>query len=432
MVRIQRPKPQLGSVRNLLVVAAAVALILVGITNNNHNNTNEPPSTSAATSLLSLAAAPSSSATTARQQQPPPNSKPPSSSSDRQDAVCRGINRKDVDSAPILQSLCDHDLWQSADDRLHRREHVHFVQIGAHTGFEKNDPMAQSLSRYFQLVQQQQPHDDDHDDHPMRDYLHWHFVEPSPPNFQVLQQHLQRQTNRTLLGPNLYAHNLAIVPSSSSSEEETNRRHNRTVTFYTLRASIDPVTGRDRATGQQLPFWVTQVSSLDQDHILTKHRRQFARMGVPDPSVLIREIAVPAATVTELMQILVDTTVNSHHQRSPAKQSPQQSRQQPAPPPKKHHIHFVLIDTEGYDCKIIAGMPLPNQTVTPAAAQPQQSVSSSSSSSSSSLWPPSYLLYETMHCDEASQRLALGALQKTGYHNITRAPKDNVAILARR
>lgn len=73
--------------------------------------------------------------------------------------------------------LCEGDFIKSIDSVLIRNSAsiVHMVQIGAHIGFEENDPVAKGISSYLGLLGGSES-----------TRVHWTFVEPSPPSFDRL------------------------------------------------------------------------------------------------------------------------------------------------------------------------------------------------------------------------------------------------------
>jgi hypothetical protein len=138
--------------------------------------------------------------------------------------------------------LCNASFIQAADDMLlleEVRQHVHVVQIGAHTGFEKNDPFTQGMAHYINMLSQEE-----------RGRFHWTFVEPSPANYKSLEHNIATFSHLC----NMTTVNAAVV--SDTMQEDSIKA----LTFHSVRDTIDPVTGYDSLSGKTFPFWITQVS----------------------------------------------------------------------------------------------------------------------------------------------------------------------------
>lgn len=204
-------------------------------------------------------------------------------------------------------TLCEGDFVKSVDKVLlgnSETTSIHMVQIGAHTGFEGNDPFAKGISFYLKLLTPSESA-----------RVHWTFVEPSPPNFDRLLKNIDSRQHLCKMN----AVNAAIVPDSMSNTSS--------VTFYSVDGSIDPETGYDSRSGKKLPSWVTQVSGLSMDP-LKYAEREWKKQGLNMSDYVVSK-NVAAKRYSELLREITGS--------------------QDAP-------MFVLIDTEGFDCDIISGI----------------------------------------------------------------------------
>lgn len=119
-----------------------------------------------------------------------------------------------------------------------------FVQIGAHTADEKNDPFRTALERAgWSAV----------------------FVEPAPAAFRALDA---RARNHTRGRGRWRAVRAAVDARCPPPAAAADGGEASTVTFYAISEDIDLRTGLDRRSGAQLEFWVTQISSLDRARIV--------------------------------------------------------------------------------------------------------------------------------------------------------------------
>jgi len=200
------------------------------------------------------------------------------------------------------KGLCMGNFIQNAEALINDGQDVHIVQIGAHVGFEYNDPLAKELSAYLL-----------HFDKDTRQKFHWIFVEPSPPNYKGLMENMHEYSDIC----DMKGVNAAIIPDS---ENDTT-----TMTFYSLNETIDPETGYDSVSGKKLPRYITQLSSFSM-RSLNSNRRQFRNRGLNMDDYIV-EINVTTTSYTDLMKEI--------------------SNQAPL---------LVLIDTEAFDCKIINGI----------------------------------------------------------------------------
>lgn len=197
-----------------------------------------------------------------------------------------------------------------ADDgirRLRKNEGFYVFQIGAHTGFEKNDPLAIGM----QYILNQTETDD------QRQNVHWTFVEPSPPNFKRLEQNLAKHSLCDMKGINA-----AVV---SDTMEDSKKQE---LVFYSFKDTIDPETGYDSISNKTLPVFITQVSSFSMKPLLF-NAGVFRRKGLNMQDYIVK-IKVDAKGFSELIK----DVMGEDHGRP----------------------LIVLIDTEGFDCDIVNGI----------------------------------------------------------------------------
>ena len=229
---------------------------------------------------------------------------------------------------PEWVKLCEGNFISSADELLSQRcqvkggggstrahasqlkpRSVHMVQIGAHVGFEKNDPFAKGISAYLKLLTPEEKHQ-----------FQWTFVEPSPPNFERLQTNIAKHSNMcTMKGVNVG------VVSDALDVDTTNGG----MPFYSISESIDPETGYDSRSGKTFPRFITQVSSFSMKPI-ESNKFVWDRLGLQMEDYVVEE-HVTTKRYSDLMRDILEGT----HVEAP---------------------FFVLIDTEGFDCDIILGM----------------------------------------------------------------------------
>ncbi|KAL7535189.1 hypothetical protein ACHAWF_005081, partial [Thalassiosira exigua] len=207
--------------------------------------------------------------------------------------------------------FCSWGLVNALDTALREQDKVHIVQIGAHVGFEKNDPIDKGLSGYLNMLTAAQ-----------RQNFAWTFVEPSPPNFKRLTQNLESHSDLC----DMNAVNAGVVPDSMNNTDS--------MKFYSLSESIDPETGYDSKSGKTLPVFITQVSSFTLGPIMF-NEGQFKRRGLNVWDYIV-ETNVTTKRYSELMQDIMMHNFSS-------------SATVPAPV-------LVLIDTEGFDCNIVLGI----------------------------------------------------------------------------
>ncbi|KAL3910333.1 MAG: hypothetical protein SGARI_002173 [Bacillariaceae sp.] len=226
---------------------------------------------------------------------------------------------------------------------------IHIVQIGAHTGFEHNDPFAQGLVSYLDLLPIEK-----------NQSVVWTFVEPSPPNFERLQANVQNHSDIC----QMRAVNAAVVADDLQESDI------EALTFYSISDSIDPETGHDSKSNHTFPFWVSQISSFSKSPILW-NKRIWKRKDL-DVNDYIVETDVTALRYSDLMKHHVDSM---------------------------HAPAFVLLDTEGFDCKIILGI------------------------SSKSQYLPTYMVFEHKQCGQ-DRDPAMNHLRSIGY-SVTQLDGEN-------
>ena len=153
------------------------------------------------------------------------------------------------------------------------------------------------------------------------------LVEPVP------HLHARLAASLAASGRPLRAANVAICPPKADGTHAPQARREH-VTFYSIASHIDPRTGRSSkminaktGLGQMFPPWITQVGSLDRQHIMT-YQRWFDDRGF-NISDFIEEVDVRCLSVAEL---LADADV-----------APGQ-------------VRVLVVDTEGFDGKIIRGI----------------------------------------------------------------------------
>lgn len=254
--------------------------------------------------------------------------------------------------------LCESNLFRHMDERLFRpspENHVHIHQIGAHTGFEENDPLAKGLLDYLNLLSKEE-----------QSRVHWYFVEPSPTNFNELREKLTKQPQKCDMVPV----NVAVIPDGMGSTKD--------IPFYAISNSINPETGYDSKSGKMLPFYISQVGSFSKKQVL-QERNAFTKMGL-DMEDYIVETKVQGEPAMHLFAKTMQSSCG-HGCRTYAPS-------------------LVLIDTEGFDCKIIEGIAV-----------------------NSPYWPQ-FLVYEHKHCGEEGKKAAQEKLQKIGYQ-LTAVSKEN-------
>mmetsp|Transcript_21043 Transcript_21043/g.42133 ORF Transcript_21043/g.42133 Transcript_21043/m.42133 type:complete len:351 (+) Transcript_21043:87-1139(+) len=246
----------------------------------------------------------------------------------------REHHRDIIDVVP--KNLCVGKFVSIAVQRLLDGRDVSIVQIGAHVGFEPNDPVANIL---IEILEGTAALDAD-----ARRRLHWVFVEPSPSNFARLTENISQR------GTFCDTHMIetAVIPDNSGRDNLMD------MPFYSIRDTVDPETGFDSVSGKTLPFWITQISSFD------KKALDFAILTLLEeglnPHEYILETAVTKRRFSDVME--------------------------EAMAGRKERPLLLLIDTEGFDCDIVNGMPL------------------------SSMYLPEYLVFEHKICGIPEEHLS--------------------------
>jgi len=227
------------------------------------------------------------------------------------------ITKQEKEMQIDWNTLCSEYFVISATRQLLQGHDVNVVQIGAHIGFEMNDPIAQGLSRLLDEVEAAAVKDAARNE--TRQRFHWTFVEPSPPNFKRLTENLLNHS--TLC--DMKGINVGVVSDDFTDLSE--------MLFYSVRDTIDPESGYDSLSGKTFPFWITQVSSFSKTPL---HNCEFVfnRLGLQLKDYIV-ETKVTTKSYSNLMQEALARSGG-----------------------KKEEPLLVLIDTEGLDCDIIKGI----------------------------------------------------------------------------
>ena len=283
------------------------------------------------------------------------------------DLLCNAVSDKQEE----WRRLCSGNFIIKASQLLLAGDDLNIVQIGAHVGFEKNDPIAKGLFRLLDEVEAAATVSAGllnlyRDKNEIRKRFHWTFVEPSPPNFKRLLENLMKHSALC----DMHGINSAVAPDSMKKSSK--------MPFYSMRDTIDPETGYDSLSGKTLPFWVTQVSSFHKETLLFADK-YFKRRGL------------------DLKDYIVETTVVT---------KPYSALMQEALGDKKNGPLLVLIDTEGFDCDIINGI------------------------SPTSPYLPAFLLFESKSCHLGSSGLinTNNHLKSLGYDIYQTGPDNTIAI----
>jgi hypothetical protein len=247
--------------------------------------------------------------------------------------------------------LCLGHFVETATQLLMNGDQINVVQIGAHTGFEQNDPIARGLSGLLDKVTETSTKTKNNE---LRKNFHWTFVEPSPANFKRLASNMLSNSNVC----DMKSINAAVVSDLVENPDE--------MIFYSIRDTIDPETGFDSLSRKKFPHWITQVSSFSKEPILA-NEDQFAKHGL-DVNDYIVETNVSTVSFSDLMKEALHVPMEDK---------------------KRNEVPFlVLIDTEGFDCAIIEGI------------------------SPSSPFLPKYLVFEHKTCN---RKETFEHLQNMGY-----------------
>lgn len=248
------------------------------------------------------------------------------------ESVCSGVRSAD------MKYLCSSHFVQTATQLLLDGKQVNVVQIGAHVGFESNDPIASVLTSFLDKVASITNATE------LRQNFHWTFVEPSPPNFKRLETNLKKNAHLC----DMKGVNAAVVSDLANNPGQ--------MIFYGISDTIDPETGFDSKSNKMLPFWFSQISSLSREQVF-KHMfvKGFQHFGLDIHDYVI-ETNVTSMAYSDLMkQVLVPTNNDKIQADGPL---------------------LILVDTEGFDCNIVEGI------------SPQSS------------FLPKYLVFEHIHCSD--------------------------------
>ena len=223
----------------------------------------------------------------------------------------------------------------------HRANSSAFVQIGAHLGgLDENDPIHHYMKSFG-----------------------WHgvLVEPVPPIFRALVERSD-PSQRTF-------DNSAVAETCTSP----------TITIYVISDTIDPATGFDSRSGQQLPEWITQISSLDRNFVF-KHEKPFRKHGLQMSDYVV-PTEVRCSTLSELLE---RHTLLDHSDR----------------------LKLLLIDTEGFDYLILKSLAASKMVI--------------------KTMPP-FVVYEHINLQSEHRRAAAPLMEGLGY-GIATAGQNKLAI----
>ena len=248
---------------------------------------------------------------------------------ERQNLLCSNTSN-DQASSPEWNHLCEAQLLAYLDDQLLlQNQKIHIVQIGAHVGFEGNDPLAQGLLRYLKLLPPQ-----------FREQIMWTFVEPSPVNYASLVANVHKSLRVVsseapeATSPNNTNETWCQVHTVPAGIVADTADNSQPLQFYHFHGDIDPVTGFDRRSGKQLPAWITQVSSFTMKPLVF-NRGVFRRRGLNFWDYVV----TTNVTVYKYGELLEDLIKNDTSTKS-----------------EDSTVALVLIDTEGFDCPIVSGI----------------------------------------------------------------------------
>jgi len=255
---------------------------------------------------------------------------------------------------------------------------IHILQIGAHVGWEENDPMAKGMTAYLEALAAKETIPIPTTMNNKQELVHYTFVEASPTNYHALQSNIashQRKQQDWGAVTNMKALNVGIIPDGKTNNATT-------MTFYSIRDTVDAITGLDRTNGIRLPYWATQISSFSKPTLL-RNAWAWKNLGL-DIEDFIEEIEIPVQRFSDLIDSLnpspgYDHDINGGGSRSNKEEDEQEK------------LLLVLLDVEGLDCDIVSDI----------AAR------------GSSL--PYFLIYEFKHCHPLARALAKKKLMQLGY-----------------
>lgn len=261
---------------------------------------------------------------------------------DRQQRSARVCGNHKEDSA--WGALCARGFIDEMDRIVAKQRIARIVQIGAHVGFERNDPLGKGMMSYLDLLSEEE-----------KKLVQWTFVEPSPANYEQLQTTIAAHAAIA----DLRSKNVAVVSDNLPANETQG------MTFYSISEDIDPVSGYDKRSGKQFPYWITQISSFSMDHIKGAGRL-WKKMGLKVEDYVVHT-NVTTMRYSDLLQEVLQGD------------DPAES------------LALVLIDTEGFDCHIVNGI------------------------SAESIYVPGFLLYEHKSCKRDDKQLTLSHLARMGF-----------------
>lgn len=178
-----------------------------------------------------------------------------------------------------------------------------FLQIGAHVGFEDNDPLYKPLMRIFKKSAENKI--------PWK----WILVEPVPSNFEVLKENFAKM--KFPGQGEIILENMAIAPNIVDDSK---------LPFYSIE-NIDPTTGRDEITNAKFPKWVTQIGSFKSEQVYGAQKLWRKRgLNIED---YVKVINVNVNTIDSVLS----------HNNLEFKQ-----------------VSVLLMDTEGFDCILMKSL----------------------------------------------------------------------------
>jgi hypothetical protein len=140
-------------------------------------------------------------------------------------STCHG----DIEWKNEMKYLCAGHFVQTATTLLLAGDHVNIVQIGAHVGFEHNDPLAHGLSVFLDILTNITKIE------ALRKRFHWTFVEPSPSSYRGLEQNLAKPEHSSIC--DMRSVNAAVISDLDDDQGGY-------MTFYGMSDAIDPVSGK--------------------------------------------------------------------------------------------------------------------------------------------------------------------------------------------
>jgi FkbM family methyltransferase len=238
--------------------------------------------------------------------------------------LLRGATKSDTELLKIMDDqvcpclraewklLCKSKLVETTLNLLQKGQDPVIVQVGAHIGFEWNDPVANGINSLIESSSKNLASAN-------RNRFHWFFVEPSPPNYAKLEENIK--TNKHI--GNLHGINAGIISEEQKGQD---------MTFYRFSDTIDPESGYDSKSKKKFPNFITQTSSFNKKAIIY-NKKLFQERGL-DMEDYIVETKIPVKTINELMKE-VNEVVGKEDTQGPL---------------------LLLIDAESMDCEIVLGI----------------------------------------------------------------------------